>query len=98
MSEMACEIHLFTRGEGPLKTTKDLFAMAEIFLQHGVLLYGIIKEFLIQVPNGYLKDELGQLLDKLPHYFKQLKNRLKQVTFGKTATFNKVNYEMKKNF
>ena len=28
----------------------------------------------------------------------QLKNRLKQVTFGKTATFNKVNYEMKKNF
>ena len=64
--------------------------MAEMFLKHGVLFYGIIKEFLVQVPAGYLKDELVQLLDKLPYYFKQLKNHLKQVTFGKTATFNKV--------
>jgi hypothetical protein len=88
---MAYEIHLFTRGEGPLKTTQDLFQRAEVFLQHGVLLYGIIKEFLAQVPNGYLKDELVLLLKKVPYNFKQLKNRLKQVTFGKAATFNKVN-------
>jgi len=92
MSEMAREIHLFTRGEGSLKTTKDLFSMAEIFLQHGVLLYGIIKEFLLQVPSGPLKSELLLLLEKLPHCFKQLKNRLKQVTFGKAATFSKVDW------
>ena len=91
MSDMACEIHLFTQGQGPLKTTHDLFARAENFLQHGVLLYSIIKEFLNQVPNGYLKEELIQLLERLPFNFKQLKNRLKQVTIGKSATFNKVN-------
>ena len=90
MSDMAYEIHLFTRGEGSLKTTQDLFARAQVFLQHGVLLNSIIKEFLVQVPNGLLKDELLQLLEKLPSNFKQLKNKLKQVTIGKTATFNKV--------
>ena len=89
---MAYEIHLFTRGEGSLKTTQDLFVRADSFLQHGVLLYGIIKEFLGQVPSGYLKDELVQLIEKLPLNFKQLKNRLKQVTVGKTATFNKVDF------
>lgn len=92
MSEMAYEIHLFTRGEGSLKTTQDLFAKAQTFLQHGVLLNNIIKDFLNQVPNGYLKEELVQLLEKLPFNFKQLKNRLKQVTIGKTATFNKVDW------
>ncbi len=89
---MAYEIHLFTRGEGSLKTTQDLFVRADSFLQHGVLLYAIIKEFLGQVPSGYLKDELLQLIEKLPLNFKQLKNRLKQVTVGKTATFNKVDF------
>lgn len=90
MSEMAYEIHLFTRGEGSLKTTQDLFNKAEVFLQHGVVLYGIIKEFLNQVPTGYLRDEVIQLLERMPHNYKQLKNRVKQVTAGKTATFNKV--------
>lgn len=90
MSEMAYEIHLFTRGEGSLKTTQDLFNRAEVFLRHGVLLNGILKEFLVQVPQGYLKDELVHLLERLPYNFKQLKNKLKQVTIGKTATFNKV--------
>lgn len=92
MSDMAYEIHLFTRGEGSLKTTQDLFVRADAFLQHGVLLYSIIKEFINQVPAGYLKDELVQLIEKLPINFKQLKNRLKQVTVGKTATFNKVDF------
>lgn len=90
MSEMAYEIHLFTRGEGSLKTTQDLFNRAEIFLQNGVLLYGIIKEFLPQIPKGYLKNELRELLEQLPYNFKQLKGRLKLTTAGKTATFNKV--------
>jgi hypothetical protein len=90
MSEMAYEIHLFTRGEGTLKTTQDLFNTAEIFLQHGVVLYGIIKEFLNQVPAGYLKEDIVQLIEKMPYNYKCLKNRIKQITVGKTATFNKV--------
>lgn len=92
MSEMAYEIHLFTRGEGNLKTTQDLFLKAQTFLNHGVILNNIIKDFLGQVPNGYLKDELIQLLEKLPVNFKELKSRLKQVTVGKKATFNKVDW------
>jgi len=39
-----------------------------------------------------LKDELVQLIEELPLNFKQLKNRLKQVTVCKTATFNKVDF------
>lgn len=96
MSEMACEIHLFTRGEGPLKTTRDLFAKAEIFLQHGVLFYGIIKEFIMQVPHGYLKEELVQLLEKVPQHYKQLKNRVRQTTFGKkTIVCSRFKYKKK---
>jgi len=90
MSDMACEIHLFTRGEGCLKTTQDLFNKAEEFLQNGVAFYAVIKEFLNHVPSSYIKNELHTLLEQLPVHFKQLKNKLKQVTFGKTATFNKV--------
>ena len=92
MSEMAYEIHLFTRGEGSLKTTQDLFGKAQTFLNNSVDLNSHIKDFLIQVPEGYLKEELVQLLEKLPSNFKQLKSRLKQVTVGKTATFNKVDW------
>ncbi len=87
---MAYEIHLFTRGEGSLKTTQDLFSKAELFLEYGVVLYGIVREFLNQVPNGYLKQELLLLVDRIPINFKQLKSKLKQVTIGKKATFNKV--------
>ncbi|RNA27100.1 alpha-catulin-like isoform X2 [Brachionus plicatilis] len=90
MSETAYEIHLFTRGEGSLRTTQDLFEHAQGFLSNGILLYGVLKEFVSQVPDGYLKDELVHLLERLPFNFKQLKNKLKQVTVGKTATFNKV--------
>ena len=90
MSDMAYEIHLFTRGEGSLKTTQDLFSKAELFLEYGVVLYGIVREFLNQVPNGYLKQELLLLVDRIPINFKQLKSKLKQVTIGKKATFNKV--------
>lgn len=92
MSEMAYEIHLFTRGEGSLKTTQDLFDHAEGFLTNGIHLYGVLKEFVSQVPEGYLKDDLVHLLERLPYNFKQLKNKLKQVTVGKTATFNKVDF------
>jgi hypothetical protein len=90
MSDIAYTIHLFTKGEGQLKTTQDLFARAAYFLQQGVILYAIIKEFSTDVPSGYLKDDLLKLLEKVPLHCQQLKHKLKQTTVGKTATFNKV--------
>ena len=87
---MAFSIHLFTKGEGNLKTTQDLFAKAAYFLQQGIILYAIVKEFTHNVPSDVLKDYLIQLLEKLPLSLQQLKNKLKQATTGKTATFNKV--------
>ena len=90
MSDMTYSIHLFTKGEGSLKTTQDLFAKATDFLQQAIILYAIIKEFTNSVPNGHLKDEVLQLLEKLPLNCQQLKNKLKIVTTGKAATFNKV--------
>lgn len=93
MSEMAYEIHLFTRGQGSLRTTGDLFARAETFLQNGVLFYGIVKDLYARhVPPGGLRDELNELLEQLPQNFKQLRSRLRINTNGKTATFNKVSF------
>ena len=89
MSDMTYSIHLFTKGEGNLKTTQDLFAKATDFLQQGIILYAIIKDFTNSIPNGHLKDEVMQLLEKLPLHCQQLKNKLKMVVNGKTATFNK---------
>ena len=49
MSSMAFSMYLFTRGEGPLKTTQDLFTQAEYFAEEGVKLFKIIKDFASQV-------------------------------------------------
>jgi hypothetical protein len=91
MSTMAFEIHLFTRGDGVLKTTHDFFNKAEEFLQLGLLFYNNVKEFMGEVPAGYMKIELVELLEKMPYNYQQLKDTLRQITSGKTATFNKVN-------
>lgn len=49
MSSMAFSIYLFTRGEGPLKTTQDLFTQAEYFVEEGAKLFKTVKEFALQV-------------------------------------------------
>ena len=45
MSSMAFSMYLFTRGEGPLKTTQDLFVQAEYFAEEGKKLYKTVREF-----------------------------------------------------
>ena len=45
MSSMAFSMYLFTRGEGPLKTTQDLFTQAKYFADEGNKLYKTVKEF-----------------------------------------------------
>ncbi|XP_074653442.1 alpha-catulin-like isoform X2 [Tubulanus polymorphus] len=90
MSSMAFSMYLFTRGEGPLRTTQDLFTQAEYFAEEGNKLFKIVKEFGQRVPVGGLKTELITYLDKIPAYCQHLHFTLKSPTFGKTATFNKV--------
>ena len=45
MSSMAFSMYLFTRGEGPLRTTQHLFVQAHFFAQEGSKLYNTIQHF-----------------------------------------------------
>ena len=49
MSSMAFSMYLFTRGEGPLKNTQDLFTQAHYFAEEGVKLYHCTQDFTLQV-------------------------------------------------
>ena len=53
MSSMAFSMYLFTRGEGPLKTTQDLFTQAEYFAEEGTKLFKTVKDF-TQIVSGTL--------------------------------------------
>ncbi|XP_013408473.1 alpha-catulin isoform X2 [Lingula anatina] len=90
MSSMAFSMYLFTRGEGPLRTTQDLFTQAEYFAEEGNKLYKTVKEFAQKIPVGGQRSELVAYLDKIPTFCQQLHFTIKSPTVGKTATFNKV--------
>ncbi|XP_052829405.1 alpha-catulin isoform X1 [Octopus bimaculoides] len=90
MSSMAFSMYLFTRGEGPLKTTQDLFTQAKYFADEGNKLYKTVKEFAERVPASGHKEELVVHLDRIPVFCQQLLKTLRAPTFGKAATFNKV--------
>ena len=49
MSSMAFSMYLFTRGEGTLRTTQDLFTQAYYFVEEGSRLSTIVQEFSNQV-------------------------------------------------
>jgi Vinculin family len=53
MSSMAFSMYLFTRGEGPLHTTQDLFIQAEYFAEEGTKLFHAVKHFSVQVCNPF---------------------------------------------
>ncbi|CAM1322062.1 CTNNAL1 (predicted) [Pycnogonum litorale] len=90
MSAMAFSMYQFTRGEGLLKTTQDLFTQAEYFAEQANKLYKLVRQFSYQVPGSPLKKELLELLDKVPTYVQQLQFTVKNPTVGKAATFTKV--------
>ncbi|XP_070570526.1 alpha-catulin-like isoform X2 [Ptychodera flava] len=90
MSSMAYSMYLFTRGEGPLKTTQDLFTQAEYFAEEGNKLYRTIKEFAARIPEGTQRMEILSYLEKIPTYCQQLHFTTKSPTTGKVATFTKV--------
>jgi hypothetical protein len=49
MSSMAFSMYLFTRGEGTLRTTQDLFTQAYYYVEEGTRLATIVQEFANQV-------------------------------------------------
>ena len=49
MSAMAFSMYQFTKGEGVLKTTQDLFTQAEYFAEEANRLYKVIRQFSYQV-------------------------------------------------
>ena len=51
MSSMAYSMYQFTRGEGTLKTTQDLFTQAEYFAEESNRLYKVVRQFCYQVRN-----------------------------------------------
>jgi len=90
MSSMAFSMYQFTRGEGTLKTTQDLFTQAEYFAEEANRLYKVVRQFCYQVPAGSLKKELLDHVDQIPTYVQQLQFTVKNPTVGKAATFTKV--------
>ncbi|KAM6086887.1 alpha-catulin [Chlamydotis macqueenii] len=89
MSSMAYSMYLFTRGEGLLKTTQDLFHQAEIFATEGTKLASALHAFSDQVHD----DDKPLLLleaEKLISLCKQLQITAKASVQGKSATFTKV--------
>ncbi|XP_049877156.1 alpha-catulin isoform X2 [Pectinophora gossypiella] len=90
MSSMAFAMYQFTKGEGRLNTTQDLFTQAEYFAEEANRLYKIIRQFSYQVPAGTTKKELLEQLDRVPTYVQQLQFTVKEPTVGRAATFSKV--------
>lgn len=49
MSAMALSMYQFTKGEGNLRTTQDLFTQAEYFAEEANRLYKVVRQFSYQV-------------------------------------------------
>ncbi|XP_051948386.1 alpha-catulin-like isoform X2 [Xyrauchen texanus] len=89
MSSMAYSMYLFTRGEGLLKTTLDLFQQAEVLSDQGIHLCSILHTLSTQV-----LDEDRMLIisetEKLAASCRQLLVCAKAPVQGKSAIFQKV--------
>lgn len=92
MSTMAISMYQFTKGEGTLRTTQDLFTQAEYFAEEANRLYKVVRIFSYQVPAGDSKKELLDQLDIVPTYVQTLQFTVKDPTVGKAATFVKVDH------
>ncbi|XP_037068776.1 alpha-catulin-like [Pollicipes pollicipes] len=90
MSQMALGMYQFTRGDGILKTTQDLFTQAEYFTEEANRLYKVVRQFSYQVPQGANKKELLEYLDQIPTHVQQLQFAVKTPTVARRATFTKV--------
>lgn len=53
MSSMAFAMYQFTKGEGTLRTTQDLFTQAEYFAEEANGLYKLVRQFSYQVTRAH---------------------------------------------
>ncbi|CAL8398077.1 unnamed protein product [Gadus morhua 'NCC'] len=89
LASMAYSMYLFTRGEGLLKTTLDLFHQAEVLSEEGIQLCSSLSNFSIQLVEEE-KTALTTEMEKLLALCQQLQTGAKTPVQGKTATFQTV--------
>ncbi|XP_049606782.1 alpha-catulin isoform X2 [Syngnathus scovelli] len=93
VASMAYNMYLFTRGEGLLKTTLDLFRQAEVLLlvlsEEGLQLCSSLQIFSTQLV-GDEKLALMSKVEKLLVLCQQLQAGSRTPVLGKSATFQKV--------
>ncbi|XP_041664175.1 alpha-catulin [Cheilinus undulatus] len=89
LASMAYNMHLFTRGEGLLKTTLDLFHQAEVLSEEGLQLCSSLRTFSAQLVDEE-KSAVMTEMEKLVALCQQLQMGAKTPVQGKTATFQKV--------
>uniref|UniRef100_UPI0037E894BB alpha-catulin n=1 Tax=Semicossyphus pulcher TaxID=241346 RepID=UPI0037E894BB len=89
LASMAYNMHLFTRGEGLLKTTLDLFHQAEVLSEEGLQLCSSLRTFSTQLVDEE-KAVVMTEMEKLVALCQQLQMGAKTPVQGKTATFQKV--------
>ncbi|XP_042361847.1 alpha-catulin [Plectropomus leopardus] len=89
LASMAYNMHLFTRGEGLLKTTLDLFHQAEVLSEEGLQLCSSLRTFSTQLVDEE-KTVVMTEMEKLVALCQQLQMGAKTPVQGKTATFQKV--------
>ena len=90
MAQQADDMFAFTRGQGKVKTTQDLFTLAEYFAEECNIIYKVIRLFSYDVPTGEDKRLLMALADNVPKHCHQLQMLIQSSTVGKAATFTKV--------
>lgn len=89
LASMAYNMYLFTRGEGLLKTTLDLFHQAEVLSEEGLQLCSSLRTFSSQLVDEE-KTVVMTEMEKLLALCQQLQMGAKTPVQGKTATFQKV--------
>ncbi|XP_049606784.1 alpha-catulin isoform X4 [Syngnathus scovelli] len=89
VASMAYNMYLFTRGEGLLKTTLDLFRQAEVLSEEGLQLCSSLQIFSTQLV-GDEKLALMSKVEKLLVLCQQLQAGSRTPVLGKSATFQKV--------
>ncbi|KAM8841058.1 alpha-catulin isoform 2-T2 [Spinachia spinachia] len=89
LASMAHNMYLFTRGEGLLKTTVDLFHQAEVFSEEGLQLCSSLRALSTQLVDEE-KSVVVTEMEKMLALCQQLQMGARSSVQGKTATFQKV--------
>ncbi|XP_077404400.1 alpha-catulin isoform X3 [Vanacampus margaritifer] len=89
VASMAYNMYLFTRGEGLLKTTLDLFHQAQVLSEEGFQLCSSLHVFCTQL-LGEEKSTLTSEVEKLAVLCQRLQMGARTPVQGKSATFQKV--------